>query len=65
MLKAPYMSTVLQGLAANPEWAQEIRRAGYELAVYTVNDPKRAVELAAWGAHCFITDRPDLIINAF
>ncbi len=49
----------------NPEWAHEIRRAGYELAVYTVNDPKRAVELAAWGAQCFITDRPDLIIDAF
>ncbi|MGE0119804.1 MAG: glycerophosphodiester phosphodiesterase family protein [Dongiaceae bacterium] len=48
-----------------PGWAVEIRRAGYELAVYTVNDPQRAVELAAWGAQCFITDRPDLIIDAF
>ena len=38
--------------------------AGYELAVYTVNDPERAVELAAWGAQYFITDRPDLIIDA-
>jgi glycerophosphoryl diester phosphodiesterase len=48
----------------NAEWAHEIRRAGYELAVYTVNDPERAVEVAAWGAQCFITDRPDLIIDA-
>jgi glycerophosphoryl diester phosphodiesterase len=45
-------------------WAAEIRRAGFGLAVYTVNDPARALELKAWGVQCLITDRPDTIIEA-
>ena len=48
----------------NREWAAGIRRADYALAVYTVNDPDRAVELATWGVQCLISDRPDVIINA-
>jgi glycerophosphoryl diester phosphodiesterase len=45
----------------NRDWANEIRRAGYGLAAYTVNDPGRAVELAAWGVQCIISDCPDTI----
>ncbi len=45
------------------QWAGEIRRAGFGLAVYTVNDPGRARELRAWGAQCLITDCPDVIIE--
>ena len=40
-----------------------IRKAGFGLAVYTVNDPVRALELKAWGVQCLITDRPDAIIE--
>ncbi|MGH6960628.1 MAG: glycerophosphodiester phosphodiesterase family protein, partial [Dongiaceae bacterium] len=46
------------------QWAAEIRRAGYRLAVYTVNEPARARELRAWDADCIITDRPDTILAA-
>ena len=46
------------------DWARQIRQAGYGLAVYTVNDVARAVELAAWGVQCFISDRPDAILEA-
>ena len=42
-------------------WADEILKAGFGLAVYTVNDPVRALELKAWGVQCLITDRPDAI----
>ncbi|WP_425450331.1 glycerophosphodiester phosphodiesterase [Virgifigura deserti] len=47
-----------------PDWAQEIRRGGYGLAVYTVNDPARAAELMRWGIDCIITDCPELLIPA-
>lgn len=47
-----------------PAWASDIRRADYGLAVYTVNNPVRAAELATWGAQCIISDRPDAIIGA-
>jgi glycerophosphoryl diester phosphodiesterase len=45
------------------DWAQEIRRGGYGLAVYTVNEPSRAAELIGWGVDCIITDRPDAILE--
>jgi len=47
------------------DWVDRIRQAGYGLAAYTVNDPARARELAAWGVQCFISDRPDVILDAF
>jgi len=47
-----------------PSWAAEIRKAGFGLAVYTVNDPARARELQAWGVQCLITDSPDAILAA-
>jgi glycerophosphoryl diester phosphodiesterase len=46
-----------------PPWADGIRKAGFALAVYTVNDPRRAVELEGWGVQCLITDRPNAIIE--
>lgn len=49
----------------NRAWATEIRKAGYGLAAYTVNDPARGAELAAWGVQCLISDRPDVIGNVF
>ena len=38
--------------------------AGYQLAAFTINDPKRARRLIALGVDCIITDRPDLIAKA-
>ena len=46
-----------------PQWAAEIRQAGYALAVYTVNDPARASVLMAWGVQCVITDLPDVALG--
>jgi glycerophosphoryl diester phosphodiesterase len=47
-----------------PDWAAAVRAAGHGLAVYTVNDPARALELRGWGVHSIITDRPDALLAA-
>lgn len=39
-----------------------VHQAGYALAVYTVNDPRVAKRLYAWGADCIITDSPELVL---
>jgi len=39
-----------------------VRRAGLVLAAYTVNDPRRARELFAWGVDSVISDVPDTIM---
>lgn len=41
-----------------PEWAAEIKRLGYDLAVYTVNDPALAWQMRGWGIDSIITDSP-------
>lgn len=41
-----------------------IKRAGYTLAVWTVNEPDDARAFVGAGADCIITDRPDTIIAA-
>ena len=41
-----------------------IKRAGYALAAFTVNDPKMARKLVNWGVDCIITDKPDTIAAA-
>lgn len=43
------------------ELAKEIKKAGYGLFCYTVNDPERAKELLSWGVDAYCTDRIDLI----
>jgi glycerophosphoryl diester phosphodiesterase len=43
-------------------WAHDIKRAGYLLGVYTINDPVEARALIALGADCIITDAPDVIL---
>jgi glycerophosphoryl diester phosphodiesterase len=47
-----------------PDWAAEIKAAGFALAVYTVNDPARARILVEWGVDAIITDRPGAIAAA-
>jgi glycerophosphoryl diester phosphodiesterase len=44
-----------------PEWAAEIKRLGYDLAVYTVNDPALAWQLRGWGVDGIITDSPGVL----
>lgn len=41
-----------------------IKRAGFTLSVWTVNDPDDARAFVGAGADCIITDRPDTIIAA-
>jgi glycerophosphoryl diester phosphodiesterase len=38
------------------EVASQVRNAGFRLGAWTVNDPKRALDLAGLGADCIITD---------
>ncbi len=45
------------------DWAAEIKRRGYSLAVYTVNDPDQAKRLRRWGADSIITDRPGALLQ--
>ncbi len=42
-------------------WAGAIRKAGFALGVFTVNDPRRAATLWRWGVGAVVTDRPDLL----
>lgn len=44
--------------------AIEIRKAGYALSTYTINDPEVARMLIAMGVDCIITDMPDVILAA-
>jgi glycerophosphoryl diester phosphodiesterase len=44
--------------------AIEVLRADYLLSVYTIDDGDVARALTGMGAHCVITDAPDLIIAA-
>jgi glycerophosphoryl diester phosphodiesterase len=47
-----------------PEEARAVRTAGLPLLTYTVNDPRRALELFAWGVDSIISDAPDEILSA-
>ncbi len=44
--------------------AVEIRRAGYALSVYTINEGDVARALVGMGVDCVITDAPDVILRA-
>lgn len=41
--------------------AESIVATGTRLGVYTVNDPAEARTFRSWGAHCIITDAPDVV----
>ena len=51
----------IAGRALNEKRVGWIKRAGYQLAAFTINDPEQAKRLAALGVDCIITDRPDMI----
>jgi len=44
--------------------AVAIKRAGYALSIWTVNDPDEARAFVGMGADCIITDKPDVILKA-
>lgn len=44
--------------------AVEVRKAGYLLSVYTINDGDVARALVGMGVDCVITDAPDMILQA-
>jgi glycerophosphoryl diester phosphodiesterase len=45
-------------------WAHDIKRAGFALGAYTINDPAEARALVAMGVDCLISDAPDVILAA-
>jgi len=58
------VSIHLRGLRLRAKTVAKIKRAGYQLAAFTVNDPKKARRLILLGVDCIITDRPDVITAA-
>lgn len=42
--------------------ARAVKAAGYQLAVFTVNQREEAERFLEWGTDCLITDRPDTIL---
>ena len=45
-------------------WCCAIKRAGFALGVYTIDDPEVARALVGMGVDCVITDAPDVILAA-
>jgi glycerophosphoryl diester phosphodiesterase len=45
------------------EWTKAIKKAGYLIATYTVNEPARARELFAWGVDSVFSDVPGLLLK--
>jgi glycerophosphoryl diester phosphodiesterase len=48
----------------HPTSVAEIRRLGYSLLAYTVNDAARARSLFDWGVTAVFSDRPDVVLLA-
>ncbi len=59
-----YSSVHLRGARLRARTAAKVKRAGYQLAAFTINDPKPARRLVALGVDCIISDRPDVIAEA-
>jgi glycerophosphoryl diester phosphodiesterase len=47
-----------------PEWTKAIKKAGYKVIAYTVNDTPRARELFDWGVDAVFSDVPGQLIRA-
>jgi glycerophosphoryl diester phosphodiesterase len=45
-------------------WAHDIKRAGFALSAYTIDDAVEARALVALGVDCIISDAPDVILRA-
>lgn len=53
----------IRHLAADPHWQQQIRAAGKEIAVWTVDTPQQLMVCRAIGADIVITNRPREILE--
>lgn len=51
-------------MALVPEIAEEIKKRGFQINVFTVNEPQHAVKLAEMGVDIIITNYPDKISEA-
>lgn len=54
----------LDDALVNPERVLACHQAGYQVRVYTVNDPVRAQQLAQWGVSGIFTDYPDRFVGS-
>ncbi|MGQ3889063.1 glycerophosphodiester phosphodiesterase [Legionella sp. CNM-1927-20] len=54
-------SVHINELALNTYRVQAIKKQGYQLYVYTVNNKERAKELLSWGVDAIFSDYPDLL----
>jgi len=46
-----------------PDWARTALTVGLALRCFTVNDPRRAARLLAWGVESIITDHPERLLG--
>lgn len=62
----PYVHAVhLERTQTPPTAIARCRRRGLRIGVWTVNDPREAVDLAALGVETLITDAPGRLLEAF
>jgi len=53
-----------QDARLSKRYVKKMKRKGYRILVWTVDDPEQMKELAEWGVDGIITDRPDLAEEA-
>jgi glycerophosphoryl diester phosphodiesterase len=63
-LRGAVVAAHLEDSLATPPRIARLLESGLRVVVWTVNDPARAVALAAEGASWVITDRPRAIVSA-
>ncbi len=51
-------------LMVDEAYMEAVRREGYRVNTWTVNDPQRAAELGNLGVDAIITDKPDVVLDA-
>jgi glycerophosphoryl diester phosphodiesterase len=62
LLRAEAVSAICPGAhVLTAELLADIRRAGLDCYVWTVNEPAQMDRLVAWGVSGIITDRPGLL----
>ena len=54
---------MMEHVLAKPRYVRRMKRRGYRIFTWTVNDPQRAAALLQLGVDGIITDRPDLMLG--
>lgn len=68
LTKYPYPHLSISHELLDPETIRIFRDEGFDVHVWTVNNPKRMCTLCGWGINSIITDKPDIargVINSF